>query len=219
MISIKNKIRQLFGKTGFESGTYWETRYSQGGNSGSGSYGHLAQFKAEVLNKFVAEKNIGSVIEFGCGDGNQLTMARYPKYIGLDVSRAIIKKCIEKFRNDSTKSFFLYDSECFFDNGQIFQHNLAMSLDVLYHLVEPEIYEKHLKHLFASSNKYVVIFSPNENLPRTSPHEAYRKFTDDVAKLAGNFKLIEVIKNKYNSPEYDGENRSGADFYFYEKQS
>ena len=31
-------------------------RYKKGGNSGAGSYNHLAEFKAEVLNQFVKEK-------------------------------------------------------------------------------------------------------------------------------------------------------------------
>lgn len=59
------------------SGDYWEQRYRQAGNSGAGSYGRLAEFKAEVLNEFVARHSIGSVVEFGSGDGNQLTLAKY----------------------------------------------------------------------------------------------------------------------------------------------
>jgi hypothetical protein len=33
----------------------------------------------------VAERRIRSVIEFGCGDGNQLGLMRYPSYLGLDI--------------------------------------------------------------------------------------------------------------------------------------
>jgi hypothetical protein len=45
-----------------------------------GSYGKFAAFKAEVLNAFVQEMRVDTVIEFGCGDGNQLTLARYPLF-------------------------------------------------------------------------------------------------------------------------------------------
>ena len=48
--------------------SYWEERYSTGGNSGVGSYGKFAEFKATTLNEFVAKHNLRSVIEFGCGD-------------------------------------------------------------------------------------------------------------------------------------------------------
>src|SRR5690349_24554192 len=54
------------------SPSYWEERYRQGGNSGVGSYGQLARFKAQTINRFVAEQAVTSVVEFGCGDGAQL---------------------------------------------------------------------------------------------------------------------------------------------------
>ena len=55
---------------------YWEQRYSSGSNSGDGSRGKLAEFKAEIINSLVKDKKIESVIEFGCGDGNQLLCSR-----------------------------------------------------------------------------------------------------------------------------------------------
>jgi hypothetical protein len=55
------------------SGSFWENRYRTGGTSGSGSYGRLAEFKAEILNEFVRERGVSSIIEFGCGDGAQLS--------------------------------------------------------------------------------------------------------------------------------------------------
>ena len=35
---------------------YWEDRYNAEGNSGVGSYGKFAAFKAEVINAFVATR-------------------------------------------------------------------------------------------------------------------------------------------------------------------
>ena len=69
------------------SASFWEHRYATGGWSGSGSYGELVRGKAEFLNAFVKERSIGSAVEFGCGDGNQLSLANYPPYAGLDVLR------------------------------------------------------------------------------------------------------------------------------------
>ena len=60
------------------SAQYWETRYRTGGDSGAGSYGRLAKFKAESINGFVRENGIHSVIEWGCGDGSQLSLAGIP---------------------------------------------------------------------------------------------------------------------------------------------
>src|SRR5262245_61906539 len=85
---------------------YWQDRYAAGGNSGVGSYGKFAEFKAEVINDFVAEKSIISVIEFGCGDGNQLKLSRYQTYIGFDVSKSAVQECQKVFGDDSTKAFY-----------------------------------------------------------------------------------------------------------------
>src|ERR1700690_3055812 len=69
---------------------YWMERYKSGGNSGPGSYNKLAEFKAQVLNNFVVMNNIKTVIEYGCGDGNQLRLSNYPSYLGFDISASAI---------------------------------------------------------------------------------------------------------------------------------
>lgn len=40
----------------------------RGNNSGAGSYGRLADFKAEIINQFVTENDVREVVEWGCGD-------------------------------------------------------------------------------------------------------------------------------------------------------
>ena len=83
------------------SADYWENRYKSGGNSGAGSYGQLCEFKADVINTFVAKNNIMTVMEFGCGDGNQLSYSNYPEYVGYDVSETAIDICKKKFVKDN----------------------------------------------------------------------------------------------------------------------
>src|SRR6185437_413146 len=69
---------------------YWENRYRKNGNSGNGSYGIKAEYKAAIINRFVAEQNIVTVIELGCGDGNQLKQLHFKDYMGFDVSPTAI---------------------------------------------------------------------------------------------------------------------------------
>src|SRR5690348_14977223 len=116
------------------SAHYWTRRYELGGDSGSGSQGQLAAFKADVLNGFVEEESVKSVIEFGCGDGNQLTLARYPLYVGFDISPEAVARCRRLFANDSSKSFALV-AEYLNETAE-----LALSLDVVFHLVEDSVY-------------------------------------------------------------------------------
>jgi len=210
----KNQQKKKF--KGSES--YWEERYQTAGNSGAGSYDHLAEFKAEFLNNFVTRHAIKTVIEFGSGDGNQLTIANYPSYIGLDVSPTAVKMCYNRFKTDHTKSFYVYNSLAFYDRARVFNADLTMSLDVLYHLVEKEIFENYLLHLFAAANKYVIIYASDYN-QKEEPlyrHENRRAFTDFVSKNIPEWKLKEVVKNKYSPEEYK-EKGSASDFFIYEK--
>jgi SAM-dependent methyltransferase len=219
MRNLLSRIKNIVQNPSFDSKGYWENRYKKGGNSGSGSYGHLALFKANVINDFVKENKVDTIIEFGCGDGNQLKLAEYPKYIGLDVSATIIQKCIAEFRNDKKKSFFLYSGDCFLDNLEIFSSDLSMSLDVLFHLVEQRIYEQYLLHVFSCAKKYVIIYSSNVNIPPQRPdsHEAHRVFTNDIERLVKGWSLAKIIKNEHPSKSYGDETGSLADFYIYEK--
>lgn len=200
------------------SGQYWEERYKSQGNSGSGSYDHLAEFKAEFLNNFVLQNNIQTVIELGCGDGNQLKLARYPVYLGLDISPTAVNICYNLFKADQTKSFYVYDTKAFYDNAGIFKSELSLSLDVLYHLVEKEIFEKYLQHLFAAAERYVIIYASDFNQDKEPmfKHENRRSFTDFVEKNIKGWKLKELVKNKYSIEEF-GLKGSHSDFFIYEK--
>lgn len=189
---------------------YWEERYTSGGTSGAGSYGKLAEFKAEIINSFVKDNKINSVIEFGCGDSNQLSLYKIPNYIGFDVSKTALMLCMERFKGNKSKSFFLYDSEYFVDNHSTFKANLALSLDVIFHLVEENIFELYMRQLFSSANKFVIIYSSDTNTRHTY-HEKHRQFSKWIEVNMPKWKLMKKIKNKY--PD-----ESVADFFIYEKK-
>lgn len=152
---------------------------------------------------------IYSVIEFGCGDGNQLSLFDFSSYIWLDVSRTAIKLCIERFKFDKTKSFFLYDSLCYKDNHAIFKADLALSLDVIYHLVEDNIFELYMNHLFESAKKFVIIYASDFDSEQTN-HIKHREFSKWVGKNLIEWELIRKIKNKYPDD-------SLSDFFIYQK--
>lgn len=212
---IKNRLTR-FAKNGdveFSSAEYWEDRYKSNGNSGAGSYNHLAAFKADILNSFVKEHRIQSVVEFGCGDGNQLMLADYPKYIGFDVSPKSIQICKKLFSDHPNWSFHL-TSEGMHTNA-----DLAMSLDVIYHLVEDDIYHNYMRILFESSMRWVIIYSSNtiENSENQSIHVRHRKFEDWIDSNQPTYQLWKCITNIYPIASY-GEKGSFADFYIYKKR-
>jgi hypothetical protein len=217
--SLMYRFKKRISFSGFPgSKAYWEERYASGRDSGSGSYNRLARFKADVLNQFVKDNNIRKVIEFGSGDGNQLLLAKYPAYIGLDVSPTIIKVCIKKFKDDPSRSFFLYDSLCFADNHSVFKADLTLSLDVVFHLTEDEVFHEYMKALFGCSTRYVIVYSSNTDKPQRI-HERDRAFTNWVEQNAPEWKLIKMINNPYPFDPKDPDNTSKADFYFFERIS
>ncbi len=191
------------------SEAYWQHRYVCGGNSGVGSYSAFAEFKAEVLNAFVAKHNIQSVIEFGCGDGNQLALADYPSYLGIDISPAAVHLCRERFQHDATKAFLLAD--CYADQ----QAELALSLDVIYHLVEDAVFDAYMRRLFDAATRYVGIYSSNREPDEpTAPHVRHRRFTDWIEQHAIEWRLMQHAPNRY---PYRGDYRTGSwsEFFFY----
>lgn len=194
----------------FSSKNYWENRYKTGENSGSGSYGRLCAFKAEVINDFLKEKHISSVIEFGVGDGNQLKNLNVEEYIGFDVSSTVIKNNKILYARDKTKSFFLVDD--FTDQ----KAELVLSLDVIFHLVEDSVFEKYMANIFKASTKYVIIYSSNYN-GQYCEHVRHRNFTKWVDKKMADWKLIKFVKNRYPWDENDEDHTSFCDFYIYEK--
>lgn len=199
------------------SAAYWERRYTAGGNSGDGSYGRLAAFKAEVLNGFVTEQGVRSVIEFGCGDGAQLALATYPRYVGLDVARAAVRMCAERFAGDATRSFFVYDPAGFFDRGGLLRADLAMSLDVIYHLVEDETFDGYMRHLFGAAERFVAVYSSNAPVSDPAPHVRHRRFTDWVDANQPGWTLLRHVPNPH--PARGDNGSSTADFYFYARTS
>jgi hypothetical protein len=203
-------LRQRVRWTG--SASFWERRYAGGRTSGDGSYGKLGAAKAEFLNTFVHEHGVQSVVEFGCGDGYQLSLADYPRYVGLDVSPTAIGMCKRRFADDPTKSFFLYDGSCFIDRCGLFAAEAVLSLDVIYHLIEDHVFETYMTHLFAAAQRYVVVYSTNAVLPdddptvQYAPHVRHRAFSSWVDDNCPQWRLAGITRGPLL-----------ADFFVYER--
>lgn len=192
---------------------YWITRYDKGGDSGCGSHNHLAEFKAEVLNDFVERHKVCSIIEYGCGDGRQLQLAHYPFYTGFDVSSTAIARCRELFSNDPTKHFRSGEGE------DAERAELTLSLDVVYHLVEDEVFHRYMNRLFNAATRFVIIYSSNTDVNPADQcaHVRHRRFTAWVEKQKPEWILREVIPNRH---PFSGDPGTGSpsDFYIYERR-
>lgn len=216
-MTLVERLRHLLGQAWLsvrlkDSKGYWEDRYRLGMTSGSGSMGALAKFKARVLNEFVREQRVESVIELGCGDGLQLALAEYPSYVGIDVSRTAVDLCRNRFAGDATKSFVWREDPDRPTRGTLLRADLALSLDVIYHLLEDDVYFRYLEELFGASNQWVIIYSSDAARPTHARHVRHRQFTEDVRRRHPDFRLVRKIENELRGESF-------ADFYVFERNS
>ncbi len=203
----KIKLRE---SSEFASQNYWETRYSKGGTSGEGSYGDLAEFKARILNQFIADHDIKSAVEWGCGDGNQLSMLKIKHYTEVDVSETAINQCKSRFREKEGYRFMLDHPGV---QPESLKTRLSLSLDVIYHLIEDDVYEVYLRNVFMSAEQFTVIYSTDtdEQANAQSVHVRHRRFTRDVKEKYPEFELIQRIENEF--PD-----KSAASFFLYRRR-
>lgn len=162
----------------------WDERYLQGGNSGRGSYGHHATGKAGYVNNVIDTYNIKSINDLGHGDGNQLTYFKGDfKYYGYDISTVINDRLREQYKGNDKYTFVRSLDE-------MEKCDLALSLDVLYHIIDPEQWVYYLDKLF-SLGKYVLIYAVDLDKHVTTYFKA-RPFTGYIKENFKNYELIDV---------------------------
>jgi SAM-dependent methyltransferase len=185
---LVDKFTVLLSRIAFAgSGSYWEMRYRMRGSSGAGSYGPAARFKADYINRFIVHNDIRSIIDFGCGDGAQIALLKCADYLGIDVSPTAVALCRSRFADDRTKRFSLLAESV----GQ--QADAAISLDVIYHLVEDQVFEAYLDRLFAAARSFVLVYSTNheQKAPGGSSHVRHRQLTAFCLQRYPEFAFVE----------------------------
>ena len=197
---------------------FWEERYKGGGDSGRGSYNtdhaNFFDFKTNYINNIIQEHKVKTINDFGCGDGNQIKDLRgFDTYKGYDISNEAVSKCSNKYENNPKYNFY---SE--YKNWA--KADLSMSLDVLYHIMEDDLWLLYINDLFNFSNKLVLIYSVDDDTLK-APHVKSRNFTTYIKDNFLNYKLLNVsesplMKNGTPSSQYYPDS-NGVRFFLYLK--
>jgi hypothetical protein len=195
---------------GFDVAAYWRQRYDRGGNSGAGSYGRLAHYKASFLNGFVALNGVRSLMDFGCGDSHQASLFVVPAYVGIDVSETALAHCRRRFAGSAAYEFHGPGAL-----ASLPQCDLTISMDVIYHLVTDADFEHYVKVLFSMARKYCVIYSSNLEANWASPHVRHRAFTNYIRSALPQWRLAAHVPNPFPFEPADVNNTSFADFFVY----
>lgn len=197
--------------TQFSSADFWRNRYVTGGHSGAGAYGRLAVYKAHIVNVVAETRKVRSVVEFGSGDGNTASLFHLRHYTGVDVSPEVLERArarVGERKNWCWKSLAEYDAD-----PQV--HDMAMSLDVIYHLVEDEVFEDYMARLFGASRRLVLIYSSDhaDDGQARAPHVRHRAYSDWVARAAPDWTLARTWKQPF--PFGPGTNPRQTSFAFF----
>jgi hypothetical protein len=198
---IVTQARSLVGlEPAFRAQAYWEERYASGGGSGTGSEGANYEFKRDHVRHVMRTHGVRTAVDFGCGDGRQLheiltgdaTRTVLDEYLGLDVSPSAVARCRDLYRGHPNCRFDVYGT------AEVGRYDLALSLDVLYHIVDYQDYVAYLRRLFGCS-QWVLLYANREAKPSEVPHVVYRDNLAEIGRLVLPTELVEQVPHPRKS--------------------
>lgn len=131
---------------------------------------------------------------------------RYPSYLGVDVSAAAVAVCQKNFAGDIVKAFIALDEF----------HDLALSLDVIHHLVEDAVFDAHLRDLFGPATPRSAPAVPIGSSTRRSCR--HREFMRWIARRVPEWRLAYTCNNPYPRRRWNRANSSDCDLFLFERK-
>ena len=94
-----------------------------------------------------------------------------------------------------------------------------LSLDVIYHLVEDQVFDECMRTLVGASHRFMIIYASDsdDNREYQGPHVKHRQFSRWLWENAPEWRLLERIPNRY---PYRGDYTEGsfAEFFIYARE-
>lgn len=164
--------------------TYWEHRYLRGETSGLGSIGAFRTWKWSVIDNFVPK--VDDVVDVGCGDLSFWDSRTCKHYIGIDISKTVVKNN----RLKRPKWVFIHS-----DAGKYLKDvngRVVLCLDLLFHVMNEENFVNILNNLCRYSKKWIFIhtWSPNPFMQKGSPH-----YTGKYKVTDGRFQYFRPLRS------------------------
>lgn len=180
------------------SRSFWNRRYSIGGNSGTSG----KDYEWEIINKHVP--SINHVVDVGCGDLGFWNYKPCPDYVGIDISEKIIKLNEARTRGmEPRRIFFNQPAEELIPN---LSRENAICMDVLFHILEKENFEKILKNLTSYASKRIILTvwdeSPFIDTDTDGEYQRYFDFKEQIPvfqssgfRIVGNYLVKLTVAN------------------------
>lgn len=148
---------------------YWDRRYRKGGISGAGSRGPEAADKIDLVNAVVETNEVSTLLDLGVGDGFVASGFEVPLYVGYDPSLSALVEARKRLPSAILTNRLPCRCERF---------DLVVSMDVIFHLVDPKTYAEYMEALFSYSD-LVLVYGTNRDEAGRS-HVLHRVWTRDV---------------------------------------
>lgn len=118
-----------------------------GGSGGGSSPENTVEYR-KLLQKFLKDKNIKTVFDFGCGDWSFSHLINWSgvNYLGYDVVESVVEKNIKKHSSENVR---------FTNNHTLPAYNLMILKDVLQHWSNNDIID--LLTIATNQFKYILI--------------------------------------------------------------
>jgi hypothetical protein len=171
----------------------------------------LANYKLAFVNGFLRRHRVKSVIDFGCGDGAQIRDLACRHYLGIDISVSAVEQCRATFAHRTNWSFEVMRADA--EYGP--KRGVALSLDVIYHLVEDEVFERYMFLLFSYAKRFVIIYSSDSEERSRAPHIRHRWHSGWVARNLPEWTVVRRGQTPYPFHLENSHNTSFADFTIY----
>lgn len=152
---FSDQVEKVFSKI-YRNKLWGVNEFNEGG-SGSGSTRNGAKEYIDCINEFIAQNNITSILDIGCGDGvvlGMLDLNENMTYTGLDVVKSVILKNKEKY-----PKYNFYHSNAILDDIPI--ADLILCKDVLQHLTNEQV--KKITNKIKKNCKYAIITNDVEH--------------------------------------------------------
>jgi SAM-dependent methyltransferase len=173
-----------------------------GGGSGGGSEPNFTLPYRQFLSIFLKEKNIKSVVDYGCGDWQSSRLINFDgiEYLGIDIVDSIIKFNIENYSKENIKFKILDNFEDFFD----YTADLLILKDCIQHWKNSDI--DYFLPKVIDNFKYILINNssrqlydnqdtPVMNRPLSAKFEPLKKYMPKILFTYNDKEISIITKN------------------------
>jgi hypothetical protein len=154
--AVVDKLRALprvLRRTTFDNRRFWNQRYIEDPDKGSGpgSRGEILRLKSTLIQSVIAEHDIKTILDIGCGDIAPLRELELGHYLGIDIADVVVEK------NKSLKPQWQFVRADLAGDYCPPAAELVLCLDVLIHQKKKQSYLAILLKTLSCSEKVALI--------------------------------------------------------------